>query len=503
MARYQTPDVYINDVKPTIPATVLSSSIGVMIGRTRSGVVNEPVKVTSWSDFLLKFANGLDTPFSTNNALGYLVSAVYGFFANGGTELYVINVANTTGAGETLAKKATHTGDNTFPFTFTAKYYGSWLNGTTITVKATGNEVGDNKEYELKVAIKDGETVTVKGYPTDGGQSLPVLCDKLMNSKASNWFSDFTLSGGILNSENTYTFTIPTTGTGAGADGTLTDNHYINALKLIDNIEEASLVAIPGYNGTNMAVAQKLVEYCTENGLFPIVDSIMANYDASVLQSVVRTNFGEAFTGAFAVPWGYIKDPVNVGSTLLVPPSGHTMGVYARIIESRGVHKAPAGVEATVNGFVALEAEYNYDEIGMLNTANIIPLVVKTNVGIVVWGARSINTTDSTMRYVSDGLLNLHIKRNLYNLTQFAVFEPNGPSLWGQVSTVCEGFLENLRLNGAFKGSSAEESYYVKVDASNNPDSTINEGELHIQIGYAPNKPAEFVIIDLAHTLES
>ena len=126
----------------------------------------------------------------------------------------------------------------------------------------------------------------------------------------------------------------------------------------------------------------------------------------------------------------------------------------------------------------------------------------RPNAGIVVWGARSLNNSDSTMRYVTDGLLNLSIKKSLYNGTQFAVFEPNNEALWTKVESTCNAFLETLRQSGALKGS-AEEAYYVTVNDTNNTDATIAEGQLNIEIGYAPVKPAEFVIIKLAHSMQN
>ena len=124
----------------------------------------------------------------------------------------------------------------------------------------------------------------------------------------------------------------------------------------------------------------------------------------------------------------------------------------------------------------------------------------RPNAGIVIWGARSLNSTDTTMRYVTDGLLNLNIKRSLFNGTQFAVFEPNNETLWSRVQATCKSFLETLRTQGALKGT-AEEAYYVTVNDTNNTNATIADGQLNIEVGYAPVKPAEFIIIKLAHNI--
>ena len=104
------------------------------------------------------------------------------------------------------------------------------------------------------------------------------------------------------------------------------------------------------------------------------------------------------------------------------------------------------------------------------------------------------------MRYVTDGVLNLTIKKSIHDGTQFAIFEANNEFLWSRLESACKAFLEDLRLSGALKGSQ-EEAYYVTVDDSNNTDETINNGQLFIEIGYAPVKPAEFIIIKLAHSI--
>lgn len=176
------------------------------------------------------------------------------------------------------------------------------------------------------------------------------------------------------------------------------------------------------------------------------------------------------------------------------------MGVYARVISNRGVHKAPAGVDATVRGFVELEKVLTPNDIATLNTVGVICITSKSNAGIVVWGARSLNNSDSTLKYVSDGLLNLNIKKSLNDGTQFAVFEPNDEKLWKKVEGACKSFLETLRQNGSLKGSETE-AYYVIVDSTNNTNATILDGQLNIEVGYAPVKPAEFVVIKLAHSI--
>lgn len=313
----------------------------------------------------------------------------------------------------------------------------------------------------------------------------------MANSKAKLWLSEceYVSTPTDLTEE---TFTLAT-----GSEGTsLTDSDYSDALACMDVLDDVTLVAIPGQ--TSSTVNTALLNYCDEHGLFPIIDMPVSS---TAEQTKTYRKGISAFTGALAHPWGKMNDPLT-NTLKAVPTCGHLMGLYARIIESRGVHKAPAGTEATVRGFVEMEYKITPSELSTLNSVGVICIMSRPNAGIVAWGARSLNSTDDTLKYVTDGLLNLSIKRTLYNGTQFAVFEPNDANLRSRVQATCKAFLETLRTSGALKGSS-DEAYYVTVDDTNNTSSTIANGELNIEIGYAPVKPAEFVIIKLAHSIQS
>ena len=281
-----------------------------------------------------------------------------------------------------------------------------------------------------------------------------------------------------------------------GSDGSaLEDSDYIEALDLISPFDDVTFIAVPGQ--TSSAMNDAILSFCENHELFPILDMPMGY---STEEAKAYRKEMSAFTGAITHPWGKINDPLT-NTIKSVPTAGHAMGVYARIIESRGIHKAPAGVDAVVRGFIEMEYQLTPTQIGSLNPNGVICITPRPNAGIVIWGARSLNSTDPTLRYVTDGLLNLNIKKSLYQGTQFAVFEPNDPTLWSKVQATCKDFLETLRLSGALKGT-ADEAYYVTLDESNNTEDTIKAGELNIEIGYSPIKPAEFVVIKLAHSIE-
>lgn len=476
MASYKAPGVYVQDmVSGSQSITQASSSVGILIGVTRSGVVGIAQKIGSWTEFIAKYANGLDTPFLENSYLPY---AVHGFFTNGGKELYI-------GSVKKNAKKATKTSDGN-SITATASNEGVWGNEIKVSIKKSADYAEDtNKAFDVTIAVGTNDSVTITDCIL-----ADISANVMANSKAKQWLSEFSV--GDVEALDAEEFTLA-----GGTDGDeLADADYADALEMISVLDDVTMVAIPGQ--TSKVVNDAILAYCDNNGLFPILDMPMGS--TAEATKAYRKSIS-AFTGALPHPWGKMNDPLT-NSLKAVPTAGHVMGVYARIIESRGIHKAPAGVDAVVRGFVEMEYQLTPTQISTLNPVGVICITSRPNAGIVLWGARSLNTKDSTMKYVTDGLLNLNIKKSLYDGTQFAVFEPNDQSLWSKVQATCKAFLENLRLQGALKGT-AEEAYYVTVDETNNTDDTIAEGQLNIEVGYAPVKPAEFVIIKLAHSIEA
>ena len=477
MAMYNAPGVYIKDVASGAQSiTQASSSVGLLIGKTRNGLINVAQKIGSWTEFISKYANGLDTPFMENDYLAY---AVHGFFTNGGSQLYI-------GSVKKNAVKATATSEKN-NITATAASEGVWGNSIKVTVsKSADFEEGTYETYDVKVEVGSSDTATVTDVAI---KDLPTAITK--NSKIRMWLGEFSILE-TVNKLEAETFTLS-----GGTDGDeLSNSDYENALEMAKVLDDLTFIAIPGQTSNILNTA--LLAFCDNNGYFPIIDMPMASTAEETRQYRKKVS---AWTGALAFPWVRMNDPLT-DSLKTVPACGHLMGLYARTIENYGIHKAPAGTNANLRGVVELEYAVTPTELGDLNIAGVIVLMTRPNAGIVAWGARSLNSTDSTLRYVTDGLINLNIKKSLYDGTQYAVFEPNDETLWSNVKATCVGFLETLRLNGTLKGTAAE-AYYVIVDDSNNTDDTIAEGQLNIEIGYAPVKPAEFIIIKLAHSIVS
>ena len=480
---YTAPDVYIEDVKSSSqPISQLSSSTGAMLGATRSGKTGSLQLVTSWSDFISKYANGLDTPFLENSYLPY---AVYGFFINGGSKLYV---------GRVVSNSASFASAEGTVLRAEAISEGSWANDLSIEiVKSEDYDDGkessvENLEFDVIVTLGNSDSTKITGVYID-----TIVDSILKDSKAGKWLGDVSLVNDSALSEETIELA-------GGVDGVndLKDSDYIDALTMLDDfVDEITLISVPGVetNSTRDAV----LSYCDKHKRFPII-SVPVGSTAEEVRAY-RKKISSDY-GALPYPWGCLTDPLT-GKDKLIPPEGHYMGVCSRIIESRGAFKAPAGTEATIRGFNDMETVITKEISGLLNPLGVVCLMTRPNYGICVWGARGLNSSDPKMRYVSDHLLNIKIRRELYAGTMFAMFEPNDEPLWKRCYTTCANYLEKLRAQGAFKGSGEGDAWYVVCDESNNTKQTIEDGYLYIDIGYAPVKPAEFVVIRLAHSIDA
>jgi phage tail sheath protein FI len=199
-------------------------------------------------------------------------------------------------------------------------------------------------------------------------------------------------------------------------------------------------------------------------------------------------------------PWLLIPDPYPVTLAQLqdypIPPSGHTVGIYARTDIERGVHKAPAN--EVVRGIIGVQRILNKEQQDILNpfpvNINVIRDFRDNNRGIRVYGGRCI-TSDSDWKYVNVRRLLIFIENSIDRGLQWVVFEPNAEPLWARVRRSISNFLTLVWRNGALEGTKVEEAYFVKCDRTTMTQTDIDSGRLIVVVGVAPVKPAEFVIV--------
>ncbi|MCB0838688.1 MAG: phage tail sheath family protein, partial [Bacteroidetes bacterium] len=293
----------------------------------------------------------------------------------------------------------------------------------------------------------------------------------------------------------------------AGSDGnspTLKD--YRNAFDLVESeVDLFNLLILPIDTGHNDTIVKSLwgagSSFCESQRAFLLIDPLpnWKNVQQAVhpTTGVNRLRVG-LVKGHSAIFYPRLKILEN-GMTRNVGTSGAIAGLMSRIDSKRNVWKAPAGVEATIRDVVGLEYLFSDRENGVLNPKGINALRLFPD-GIVNWGGRTMAGDDSfasEWKYISVRRTALFIEESLYRGTKWVVFEPNDEPLWSQIRLNVGSFMRNLFRQGAFQGKTPKEAYFVKCDNETTTQNDINNGIVNILVGFAPLKPAEFVILKL------
>jgi phage tail sheath protein FI len=301
-----------------------------------------------------------------------------------------------------------------------------------------------------------------------------------------------------------------------GADenlATLLLSDYQDGLDAIRNLD-VNIVAVPDRQDT--AVQDAVIAHC--EGVPPKAGDRFAILDpqpgapitgaGSVADHIATvTGHGNGFAALY-YPWVLVPPapppsgsppPAVAPPNILVPPSGHVAGVYARIDNSRGVHKAPAGLEANLNGTIGVERVLGDTEQGLLNLAPYGINVIRVFRGGQprVWGARTnaVAAGNTNWQYVNIRRLFLFLEGSITAGIRFAVFEPNNLELWGKLKRSIGAFLTKVWQDGALFGATAKDAFYVRIDEALNPPDQLALGYLTIEIGVRPSYPAEFIVV--------
>jgi phage tail sheath protein FI len=278
-------------------------------------------------------------------------------------------------------------------------------------------------------------------------------------------------------------------------------------LYALEKADLFNILCIPPYlnnvnNGNvDASVVTAAAKYCEDRRAMLLVDppsgwnSVEKAIDSSTGVAGVGTRSKNA---ALFFPRLRQPNPLRDNQVEDFVPCGAVAGVFARTDATRGVWKAPAGLEATLVGVPQLSVPLTDQENGQLNPLGVNCLRAMPAVGPVVWGARTLQGDDrlaSEWKYVPVRRLALYIEESLYRGTQWVVFEPNDEPLWSQIRLNIGAFMQNLFRQGAFQGKTPQAAYFVKCDKETTTQNDINLGIVNIVVGFAPLKPAEFVII--------
>ena len=262
-----------------------------------------------------------------------------------------------------------------------------------------------------------------------------------------------------------------------------------------------NLLCIPPYNAAqnvDATVAQAAADLCEEQRAFLILDGDRRWTSAHEAAQAMNAGALRSANAAVYFPRLRYPNPLRGDAVETFPSCGAVAGVFARMDVLRGVWKAPAGTEATLEGVAELSLALSDAEQGLLNPLGLNCLRKQPRAGYVVWGARTTMGADSLAsewKYIPVRRLALFIEGSIERGTQWAVFEPNDEPLWANIRLNVGAFLNQLFRDGAFQGSKPSQAFFVKCDRSTMTTDDIANGRLRFQVGFAPLKPAEFVVL--------
>ena len=270
-------------------------------------------------------------------------------------------------------------------------------------------------------------------------------------------------------------------------------SHYQAALTALEKVDDVNILLAP--DRTDLTVQQALIDHCEKmQERFAVLDP-QPNADPAGITAQRNALSSDRGYAAIYYPRIVIPDPLVEGH-LVIPPSGHIAGLYARVDDQKGVHKAPAN--ETLRGLVGLERVLADDENGPLNEAGVNVIRSFVGRGIRVWGARTIAPPSATQwRYLNVRRLLLFVEESLQEGTLGAVFEPNNEALWETLKRTISGFLNRVWRSGALVGTTPEEAFRVRIDRELNPPEVRALGQLVIEVRVAPTTPAEFIVFKI------
>ncbi|NLE44876.1 MAG: phage tail sheath family protein [Chloroflexi bacterium] len=545
MPEYLSPGVYVEEVdRGPKPIEGVGTAMAAFVGFTEKAemkreidgevvvedLLNKPQLVTNWSQYVERYGEFVPGAF--------LSHAVYGYFMNGGTRCYVVSVRTIPRAQAMLVNSAGK--PSMLVKAKQAGFEGLRLRVKVEDVKAlpepapkatakkpdskegddapdtTADEGGDSTFTVVveRAGVSGGwrveevlDGVTLQEIKADGRPEIKVA---YKNDRPSKWVDILVTESGPLSKvwprEQEQALGIeaaqlPAPST-AEFQGKVTERSGVEGLEALDDVTMVCvpdlMTPMPGQKAdldTIKAVQTMMIAHCERMGdRVAVLDCPPDMSPQEIKKWRMDTAGYDSSYAALYYPWIQVMDPAT-NRPISIPPSGHMAGVWARNDSTRGVHKAPAN--EVVQGVVGLAYQTTKGEQDTLNPVGINCIRAFPGRGIRVWGARTLSSNPS-WRYINVRRLFNFVEKSIEGGTQWVVFEPNDRKLWARVRRDISAFLKVVWRTGALFGSTPAEAFYVKCDDELNPPETRDLGQLIIEIGLAPVKPAEFVIFRIS-----
>jgi hypothetical protein len=493
---YSRPGVYISErlLPAVLPTGVTANAAGAVVAPFAQGPESVTL-VTSWYEFTKNFG-GYNASYPATFQVG-------SFFANGGRELYVQRLL---ASDADAASVDLLTSGSAVVATVTSKNAGT--DGNTLRVVVSAGSVAST--YTLTLYKESGvanditDDVLLERYENvvfDDSTSSD-FAETVINLVSPNISISASTSGTIVSA--TYPLTGGSNGTAtASTDYTAYKGTASSVFERLSSLNRALVMFIPAANALasgTVAVFDAATSWAESNEGFVVIDT---DPDLTVANAVsFAGSLTDSSHAAVYYPPVFIADPIGRGTGALrkIGPAGAVTGLYLTTDANRGVFKAPAGITTSLLGVVAVEKSFTSTELDTMNasTSPVNPIRQIPGAGLSVMGARTLKQDGTANKYVNMRRSLIYIRKQLQNLTEFAIFENNDERLWAQIRTGLGSFLNEYRNQGGLRGATASQAYFVKCDSENNNAQQIANGEVHIEVGVALQYPAEFIVIDLS-----
>lgn len=505
---YQTPGIYVEETNPlAYQIKGVETSVTAFVGNTVMGPLGVPIRISGFEEFRQVFG-GL----STESMLGY---AVNDYFLNGGSQALILRLAGNGALHAQLSLPCGGAQANTLQLE--ARYVGHWGNDISVQVQLWGNaktgiwrwlkRVNEAPRFRIKVYFREQPVEEFTDVSLKQGDStfLPeILASHSRFIRAVQTDGQWVLPG-TLPLANLK----PIKAAGGHDGAALCNSEFLGheeeetgiyALKKGDYF---SLLCIPPARrggDTDPAVYRAALKLCAERRAMLLVDAPSTWTGTSVPEAnaFLWNQEHENRNAAVYFPRLIQSDPLQNGREDVFVPCGAVAGVIAATDSNFGVWKPPAGTSALLKGVKGLQPTLSTAMMERMTARGVNCIRSSADSAFALWGARTMSSSEE-YKYLSVRRTALYIEESVLNGTGWVCFEENNERLWQKLRLQAEDFLMNMFRAGAFQGNSPDVAYFVKCDRETMTQQEIDSGYCNLLIGFAPLRPAEFIIIKLSN----
>jgi len=498
---YLSPGVYVEEVeRGARPIEGVGTAVAAFVGFAEKGPVGQPTLVTNWTQYTATFGGFLPN--------GYMAHAVYGYFHNGGGSCYITRLPAAAGeeAGGMQVALPSRSDASLETLVVTALEPASGEIKVEVSTTGEGGHEdqfniifrrGSKEEVFENVTLRKARGVRNVIETINKESRLVRIAEKEQALSIADRMP--AIGSYEMTAASSKEITAITPGAIIGNASERTGIAGFEAAEDVTMVCVPDLMALFQAGSINMegvkAVQQAMLDHCANmKDRFAIIDCPPGMNPQEIKEWRMSEAGYDSKYGALYYPWIKVSNPLG-GDGILIPPSGHMAGIYARSDTERGVHKAPAN--EVVRGVIGLEARITKNEQDSLNPVGINCIRPFPGRGIRVWGARTLSS-DALWRYINVRRLFNFVEESIELGTQWVVFEPNDRDLWERIKRDIRAFLTRIWREGALFGASPDEAFYVKCDDELNTVEIRDAGQVIIEIGICPVKPAEFVIFRIS-----